>query len=305
MLSADNPYFQQVALLCALLPLVGRERCFALKGGTAINMFVRDLPRLSVDIDLTYLPIEDRATDLGNIGDALNHMADAMEAALRGVSVQRLAGEQDRTIKLQVTRGGVRVMIEVSPVLRGAVHEPVLRSGTQTVEQQFGFVEVPVLDTHELYAGKLCAALDRQHPRDLFDVKVLMDAEGVDADLIDVFLVYLVSGSRPLAEMLQPNFIPLTETFESQFRGMALNTVTLRELEETRQALVTQLHERLSDAHKQFLIGFKRGEPDWNLLKVKNVDRLPGVQWKLQNLRRMDAKKREAALEKLNRVLYG
>jgi hypothetical protein len=57
-LSADNPFYRQVVLLIELLPLVARERCFALKGGTAINLFVRDLPRLSVDIDLTYLPIK-------------------------------------------------------------------------------------------------------------------------------------------------------------------------------------------------------------------------------------------------------
>jgi len=47
-LNNSNPYFRQVELLLAVMPLVGPETCFALKGGSAINLFVRDLPRLSV-----------------------------------------------------------------------------------------------------------------------------------------------------------------------------------------------------------------------------------------------------------------
>jgi hypothetical protein len=57
---ANNPFTEQVRLLVALLPSVAKQTCFALKGGTAINLFLRDMPRLSVDIDLTYLPVEDR-----------------------------------------------------------------------------------------------------------------------------------------------------------------------------------------------------------------------------------------------------
>ena len=50
-------YRRQVQLLIRVLPSIAEEACFALKGGTAINLFVRDMPRLSVDIDLTYLPV--------------------------------------------------------------------------------------------------------------------------------------------------------------------------------------------------------------------------------------------------------
>jgi Nucleotidyl transferase AbiEii toxin, Type IV TA system len=85
-LSTDNPFCRQVVLLIELLPLVGRESCFALKGGTAINLFVRDLPRLSVDIDLTYLPIEGRAESLRHIEEALHRLGSAIETALRGAT---------------------------------------------------------------------------------------------------------------------------------------------------------------------------------------------------------------------------
>src|SRR5438876_7134238 len=71
-MAASEQYRRQAALLVRTFPLVATETCFALKGGTAINLFVRDMPRLSVDIDLTYLPVEPRAHFLQNITLALD-----------------------------------------------------------------------------------------------------------------------------------------------------------------------------------------------------------------------------------------
>ncbi len=65
-MDSSSPFYKQVGLLVQLLPFVGQKRCFALKGGTAINLFVRDLSRLSVDIDLTYLPMAERNQALRN-----------------------------------------------------------------------------------------------------------------------------------------------------------------------------------------------------------------------------------------------
>ena len=174
MLNRSNPYFQQVELLLALMPLVGRERCFALKGGSAINLFVRDLPRLSVDLDLTYVPVQPRARSMAEIDAALTRMAGAMDEVLPGVTVRYGAGQPGKRTKLLIKRGVVGVKVEKSPVLRGAVGQPAIRGVCPAVEAQFGYVELPLLHPHDLYAGKLCAALDRQHPRDLFDVKLLL-----------------------------------------------------------------------------------------------------------------------------------
>ena len=74
-----DTYRQQVALLIRTIPFVARERAFALKGGTAINLFVRDMPRLSVDIDLTYLPVEDRTTSLAAIDAAMLRIRERIE----------------------------------------------------------------------------------------------------------------------------------------------------------------------------------------------------------------------------------
>ncbi len=74
-METSEPYRRQVALLVRILPFVVEEDCFAVKGGTAINLFLRDLPRLSVDIDLTYLPVADRATSLAEIDNAMKRIA--------------------------------------------------------------------------------------------------------------------------------------------------------------------------------------------------------------------------------------
>lgn len=303
MLSHDNPYFQQVALLVESLPLVAREPCFALKGGTAINLFVRDLPRLSVDIDLAYLPVQDRPTSLAEIGAALERIAAAIEHAFRGAVVQRITAEGS-LVKLFVRRGSARIKIEVSPVLRGCVREHVALELCPALQEEFGTVEAPVLHLDDLYAGKLCAALDRQHPRDLFDVRQLLAAEGINEDLIEVLIVYLLSGDRPLAELLRPNRQPLEAVFEAEFRGMTIQSTSVSELEQTREAMIARIHEMLSDRHRDFLLGFKRGEPDWKLLKLPGVEHLPAVQWKLLNVRRMTRARREAAIENLRRALY-
>jgi predicted nucleotidyltransferase component of viral defense system len=303
-LSDDNPYRPQVTLLLDVLPQVGSETCFALKGGTAINLFVRDLPRLSVDIDLAYLPLQDRDTSLVEIGAALERIASSIEERGQGMRVERTTAEH-RVTKLVVWRGAARVKIEVSPVLRGAVREPAVMSVSPGVEAQFGYVEAPVLHLHDLYAGKLVAALDRQHPRDLFDVQLLLNNEGLDDELLEVFVVYLISSDRPIAEVLAPNLRPLAATFEEQFLGMSLIPVTLKELEATRDVMITLIQERLTDRQRQFLISFKRGEPDWSLLNLEGVSELPAVQWKLLNVRRMRPEKREEASERLRLVLLG
>jgi predicted nucleotidyltransferase component of viral defense system len=299
----DNPYFRQVALIIDLLPLIGEETCFALKGGTAINLFVRDLPRLSVDIDLTWLQREARDDALTNIGAALERVADRIEATMPGMVVTRLMDKQGNLLKLQFERQGVRVIAEVSPVLRGTVLEPVMMDVSSTVEAELAYTHMRLLDRRELYAGKLCAALDRQHPRDLFDVKVLLENEGIDASMMDVFMVYLISGNRPIAEMLAPNFLPLEDTYANHFAGMTIKPVTLQELEAARVTLVRLIHEKLTEKHKRFLLSLKQGEPEWVLLPFDDIYDLPAIKWKLQNLKSMGPRKREESTRRLAQVL--
>ncbi len=304
MLNADNPFYRQVTLLVELLPLVARESCFALKGGTAINLFVRDLPRLSVDIDLTYLPIKGRDESLAHIDAALRALGSIIEAALPGTKTINLARVGQLLTKFRIQRQREQVQIEVSPVLRGSVRQPEARESTPAVTAQFGLIRMPVLHPLELYAGKFCAALDRQHPRDLFDVMQFQRTGSIDRELFDLFLVYLLSGDRPIAEMLSPRFAPLAQVFDSEFSGMTLVPVTPEELEEARRTLVAELLAMLTEADKEFLLSVKRGDGHWKSFAHPAAERMPAIQWKLQNIARMTTQKRAAAARRLEAVLY-
>jgi predicted nucleotidyltransferase component of viral defense system len=303
MLDRSNPYFRQVELVVRVLPLVASEPCFALKGGTAINLFICDFPRLSVDIDLTYLPLDDRDNAFGAIEGGLGRIADKIRRVIQGAKVTAAAGEAGRVQRLQIAAGGVSIKVEVSPVLRGSIMPAVQMAVSESVADQFGYVETQVLAADEVYAGKLVAALDRQHPRDLFDVMQLWSNEGITPALMDCFLVYLVSSNRPIAELLDPNPLPLQPVFDQQFQGMSLQAVTVDELDEARAKMIQKIRRQLTEKHKAFLLSFKSGDPDWSLLEHTAASELPAVQWKLRNIRKMTPARRAQALEKLEGTL--
>ena len=189
--------------MLSVLPEVAKEKCFALHGGTAINLFVRDMPRLSVDIDLTYIPIEDRDTSLKNIAEALQSIKSNIEKVIPGVKITpRLEAG-----KLQVSAKGVDVKIEVNLVNRGALEESKDMQLCQKAQASFeAFCVMSVISHGQLFGGKIVAALDRQHPRDLFDVKYLLEKEGFTDEIKQGFLLCLLCSDRPINEVIKPNF---------------------------------------------------------------------------------------------------
>jgi predicted nucleotidyltransferase component of viral defense system len=301
---AAEEYRRQAALLIRVIPFVAQEAGFALKGGTAINLFVRNMPRLSVDIDLTYLPVADRPTSLAEIDAAMKRIADRIQKGLRGARVTSSKLKEAGIItKLFVELDGVQIKIEVTPVLRGCVYAPQTRSVSEAVESAFGFAEIQVVSFADLYAGKLVAALDRQHPRDLFDVRALLVNEGIDDELRKAFVVYILSHNRPMAEVLAPTRQDITQEFERGFEGMTDNPVKLHDLLQAREQLIAELVGKMPDEHRRFLASFKKGKPEWDLLGIPHVETLPAVQWKIQNLAAMDQKKREQLIENLLKAL--
>jgi predicted nucleotidyltransferase component of viral defense system len=301
----NNPYFRQVSLLVSILPVIAEHSCFALKGGTAINLFLRDLPRLSVDIDLVYLPVEDRQTSLNTIDEALLAIKEVIEHRL-AASVQAIALKgTDKHYKLQIFRDNASVKIEVTPVLRGSVLASEDKAVSKQVEAHFGLAEMQLLSFEDIYAGKLCAALDRQHPRDLFDVKLLLENEGISKQMMRVFLVYLIGHSRPMAELLDPRLIDFMAIYQSEFEGMVIRPVSQDELEQVRTDMIKLIKSKITDKDKQFLLSVKNRDPQWEYLAWPHVSKLPAVLWKMHNLAKMDKKKHQMALDKLEKVLYG
>ena len=284
---ARDRYMRQVELLVRTLPYIARQDVFALKGGTAINLFYRDMPRLSVDIDLTYLPIEDRETTLIGIDAALDHIRDDLLKNFRGIDVQRIAGGGNNDTRVLVRQGATEIKIETSPVARGTVHPPELRAVTDGVAEAFGFAEMKVVSFEDLFGGKLHAAVDRQHPRDLFDVKLLYDNEGLTDALFRTFLIYVASSGRPPHELIRPSFSELEEAFVKEFEGMTIEPVSLIELKDARARLTGDLLARLDALAMRFLLTLHDAEPVFDAIGLPLAAALPAVRWKLLNLAKL------------------
>lgn len=277
----NETYRGQVSLLLSVLPEIAKEECLALHGGTAINLFVREMPRLSIDIDLTYLPIEDRQTTLNNIADALERIKRRILTALPKATVQH----QKEVSKLQISNRGFQVKVEVNQTNRGVLSDPVEYQLCETAQDQFdAFCSIVIVPLSQLYGGKTCAALDRQHPRDLFDVKYLLENEGFTENIKKGFLLSALSSNRPMHELLQPNLQDQQSALENQFSGMTAGLFTYDDFEMTRKGLIINISDSLNDSDKEFLIGFLKLKPDWS---IYDFEKFPSIQWKIQNLTRL------------------
>lgn len=300
-----EPFRERLQLLTDLLPAVAREPRFALKGGTAINLFEHDLPRLSVDVDLSWLPVGNYAEDRRAITAALDAIAGALRAPpLRLHVVPSAPAGADGVTRVIASRPGARVQIETTPVMRGTVHPIRVMAVQPRVQAEFGFAQMQVLAFADLYAGKLAAALSRQHPRDWFDVGLLLESGRLDAALWRTFMVYLAVSPKPAAEMLAPGVpIDFAEVFERQFRGMSAQPITAESLLQSRENLLARLPELMDAACCDFLVSLEREAPDFGLIDLLQAAELPGVRRKLQNLARRSSAKREADFRQLAETL--
>jgi len=294
-------YQNQVSLLLDVLPIVNKSNVFALKGGTAINFFFRDCPRLSVDIDLHYLPDKNREEALADIQSNMEAIKADTETAMPGAKVII----NPKTFNATVRYNNVLIKIEPNTVIRGTLLPPVEMQLCSSLVKDFNReMRITCVAREELFAGKLCAALQRQHPRDLFDVLLLLNKEeGLSRELIDTFIVYLISQGKPINEMLNPNIHDVENLFNNQFQGMTrLEAISLEHLIQVQKSLPQDILNLFTKTDRKFILGFKKGSPDWNLLSLTDVEKLPAVQWKQLNLQKMDSEKREQAINKLEQV---
>ena len=300
----DNRYTERVKLLVEILQTLAEEKRFALKGGTAINLFEHDLPRLSVDIDLTWLPVGDFASDVRDISAALEAIGERLRTGPLRLQVQTSGTEATGVHRLIASRNRARVQIETTPVMRGTVHPVRTMRVRPGVEQNFGFAEMQVLDFADLYAGKLSAALSRQHPRDLFDLQPILDDGRLDERLWRTFLVYLTCSSKPAAEMLSPQAPrDFDQIFTAHFAGMTADPVTADALLAVRTRLLQRIAELLDAPSRAFLESIEREAPDFSLIELPHAADLPGVRRKLANLGQRSAAKRAADYEQLTAFL--
>lgn len=298
-------YKKQVAFLLDILPEIAKEEVFALHGGTAINLFSLNMPRLSVDVDLTYIPAsESRNVDLQNIRSALEKIKERLRKQIPAISFSDTARAEEE-LKLICAIPGAMVKIEVNQINRGIIGEPKIMILCDKAQESFDkFCEVRSVSEKQLWGGKLNAALDRQHPRDLFDARNLMNEIGYSADIKEGFIFFLLCGKRPIHELLNPHRIVQSVIFESQFNGMTDSSFECNEFEDTRELLVKTVNESLTDEDKDFLLAFSKGEPDWT--KV-DYSKYPAIKWKLLNihkLRQNNPLKHREQIKMLERILF-
>ena len=294
-------YRKQVALLIRIMPSVYKIKEFAVHGGTAINLFHRNLLRYSVDIDVTYIPIENRQQSLASINQKLLEVKKNIEKTIPGVVVKH----KPDVWKLLCTLGDATVKIEVNATKRGIIGDVVELPLCEKARNEFSMgCKARTVSFSQLYGGKITAALSRQHPRDLFDCKY-MELQSFD-DVKNGFMLCLLGSDKPIIESLQPNDIDQTEALENQFQGITETPFGYEDYLESRTALLSLVNGGLTITDKEFLLSFEQGEPDWNKCCAGDLSQYPSVQWKLLNigkLKESNPVKFEQGVNKLRRYL--
>ena len=290
-----------MALLIRIMPSVYKIKEFAVHGGTAINLFHRNLLRYSVDIDVTYIPIENRQQSLASINQKLLEVKKNIEKTIPGVVVKH----KPDVWKLLCTLGDATVKIEVNATKRGIIGDVVELPLCEKARNEFSMgCKARTVSFSQLYGGKITAALSRQHPRDLFDCKY-MELQSFD-DVKNGFMLCLLGSDKPIIESLQPHDIDQTEALENQFQGMTETPFGYEDYLESRTALLSLVNGGLTITDKEFLLSFEQGDPDWQKCCAGDLSQYPSVQWKLLNIKKLKESnpvKFEQGLNKLSRYL--
>lgn len=301
-------YKKQVKLMLECLPVCLRDPIWVLKGGTAINFFYLDLPRLSIDIDLTFIPIKGRNDSLDEMLSSLLKIKKNIEEYFNNTSVQVTMSKDKKFIsKLNVQRNGVSIKIESNPIMRGSVYETNILEPNTLIKNEFNFnVPVKLLSYEDIFSGKICAALDRQHPRDFYDLINLRINDGITDKARKALIIYMLSSSRPINELLNPNINKFEKTSLSNLQEMIFgnSSLTLNDLNDIRFKTIQIVNETLLPNEKEFIISFLKGIPQWYLLEMPNnkLEKLPSIQWKLYNLNKLKSSKRNLLLSKTEAI---
>ena len=281
-----DTYKNQVTLLIDILLEIAKEDNLALHGGTAINLFHLNMPRLSVDIDLTFIPFSDnRDADLNKIRQSLESAKNRLKNTFPNIRFEDEKRAEEE-LKILCLKDNAIVKVEVNQINRGLIAEPCTKNLCSHAEEEFDrFCEIKTVSVGQLWGGKLNAALERQHPRDIFDVKNMLQKIGFTEEIKQGFLFFLLCGKRPIDEILNPNFTNQRVIFDSQFLGMTNEEFTYEEFEKIRKELVLLIQKTLTDSEKEFLLSFASGNPNW-----KNFDysKYPAIKWKQLNINKLE-----------------
>ena len=277
-------YVQTVNLLLDIAPTIFQTPRFAMKGGTALNLFVQNLPRLSVDIDVVFIDHKtDRETALDEISQELKRIETTVIGMGYKAKIRKINSGDE--VKIFISSPVAEVKIEVNFVFRGTVLPlQTLGLSTKTQELFSRNIQLPILSPSELYGSKLVAAMDRQHPRDIFDVLKMYESHGLTLEILDCFVAYLAGHNRPVHEVLFSTIQPMEDTFKNEFIGMTSEPISFEALKKTQTKLMGELPRELTASHRNFLLSLVTGNPDWSLMPFNHLKEMPAIKWKLKNL---------------------
>ena len=294
-------YKERVKLLLELLPKVVEIDDFAVHGGTAINLFVLDLPRYSIDIDLTYIPVQPREETFLKLRKNLTLLKQSIKKHIPKIVIE------EKPNKLLCTYNGILVKIEANGTKRGLIEPPIVMPLCKLAQMEFKtFCEAKLVSISQLYGGKITAALDRQHPRDLFDIKLMFNFINDFEQVKKGFFYCLLGGDRPIVESLAPNRTDQSETLEKQFSGMTDIPFSYEDYKNTREKLIEFVNASLTQKDKDFLIDFEAGNSLSRHIEYQEFLKFPSVQWKQLNIDKLkisNPMKHKQGIERLTQWL--
>ncbi len=294
-------YKHQVDLLLRIIPVLNEFSEFAMHGGTAINLFYHDMPRLSVDIDLTYIPFNNRETDLQNIRLLLEEISEKLRKTIPGIRINTGITDYEE-MKLFCRHNNSTVKVEVNTINRGIMANVKQLPLCDAAQNEFNlFCEMNIVPESQLFGGKIVAALDRQHPRDLFDTKKLLDRTSITPELMKGFLFCLFSSKRPFIEILEPNNLDQKNALMNQFAGMSVEAFSYEMFEYERKRLIDLIHDNMTGQQQQMVISVAKGKPDW---LYEDWSRYPGIAWKLKNLMKLKKVNSQKFNEQIHQLEY-
>lgn len=295
-MTMNEGYKNQVALLIRILPLIHQIKDVAVHGGTAINLFVKDMPRYSVDVDLTYLPLKNREESMLDINHHLSVAKEQIERSIPGIRVLH----KPATLKLLCSKENAQVKIEVNAIKRGIIGDVQEIELCEKAQKEFNMsCRARIVPYSLLYGGKIAAALGRQHPRDIFDYKY-MEVRSFQ-EIKDGVIFYLLGSDKPLIESLQPNPIDQQEALMNQFKGMTDLPFDYKTYESARDELKEMVLSNLNTIDRAFLLSFENGTPEWGTCCAGDLSVFPAIQWKLQNIRSLKTSNPEKFMNGINR----
>ena len=152
-------YKEQVRLLLRILPVIYQEKDFAVHGGTAINLFIKNLPRYSVDVDLTFIPLSPREESLAEINKKLAAISQQLQRAVPDINIRPVPN------KLLCTLGRSTVKIEVNGIKRGIIGPTIDLPLCNKAQAEFEmYCKARIVPFEQLYGGKIAAALRHKGP---------------------------------------------------------------------------------------------------------------------------------------------